>query len=47
MSVRRPPQELKARYRTASICGNNCGVFNLGGNKFRLVVGIQYRAGIV
>ena len=40
-------QEVKARYRSASICGNNRVVFNIGGNKYRLVVEIQYRAGIV
>lgn len=31
---------------TASICGNNRVVFNIGGNKYRLVVKMQYRAGI-
>jgi len=29
------------------ICGNNRVVFNLGGNKYRLVVEMQYCAGIV
>ena len=32
--------------RSASICGND-RVFNVGGNKYRLVVEIQYQAGIV
>ena len=41
------PQEVKAQYRSASICGNNRVVFNIGGNKYRLVVEIQYRAGII
>jgi mRNA interferase HigB len=41
------PQAVKAQYRNASICGNNRVVFNIGGNKYRLVVEIQYRAGIV
>jgi len=27
-------------------CGNNRVVFNIGGNKYRLVVEMQYRAGI-
>jgi mRNA interferase HigB len=40
------PQEIKAQYRNASICGNNRVVFNIGGNKYRLVVEMQYRAGI-
>lgn len=41
------PQMVKSQYRTASICGNNRVVFNIGGNKYRLVVEIQYRAGVV
>ena len=41
------PQAVKALYRNASICGNNRVVFNIGGNKYRLVAEIQYRAGIV
>lgn len=41
------PQEIKEQYRNASICGNNRVVFNIAGNKYRLVVEMQYRAGIV
>jgi mRNA interferase HigB len=41
------PQAVKNQYGNASICGNNRVVFNIGGNKYRLVVEIQYRAGIV
>jgi mRNA interferase HigB len=40
------PQAVKDRYASASICGNNRVVFNVGGNKYRLVVEMQYRAGI-
>lgn len=40
------PQDVKAQFGTASICGNNRVVFNIGGNKYRLVVEMQYRAGI-
>jgi mRNA interferase HigB len=40
------PQAVKAQYRNASICGNNRVVFNVGGNKYRLVVEMQYQAGI-
>ena len=40
------PQDIKAHYRSASICANNRVVFNIAGNKYRLVVEIQYRAGI-
>lgn len=43
----RSPQDIKRRYPHASICGNNRVVFNVGGNKYRLVVEVQYRAGIV
>ena len=35
--------ELKAVYRNASIVGDNRVVFNIGGNKFRLVVRISYQ----
>ena len=38
---------MKGQYASASICGNNRVVFNVGGNKYRLVVEMQYRAGIV
>ena len=40
------PQDIKAHYRSASICGNNRVVFNIAGNKYRLVVEMQYQAGI-
>jgi mRNA interferase HigB len=35
------------QYRSASICGKNRVVFNIAGNKYRLVVELQYQAGIV
>lgn len=41
------PQLIKNQYTNASICANNRVVFNIAGNKYRLVVEIQYRAGIV
>ena len=43
----RTPQDIKDQYASASICRNNRVVFNVGGNKYRLVVEVQYRAGIV
>ena len=43
----RTPQDIKDQYASASICGNNRVVFNVGGNKNRLVVEIQYQASIV
>jgi mRNA interferase HigB len=42
----RSPHDIKERYRSASFCGNNRVVFNIGGNKYRLVVEMQYQAGI-
>ncbi len=41
------PQAVKDQYGNASICANNRVVFNISGNKYRLVVEIQYQAGIV
>ncbi len=41
------PQDIKDLYRTASFVGRNRVVFNIGGNKYRLVVEVQYVAGIV
>lgn len=41
------PQDVKAQYGNASICSNNRVVFNIGGNKYRLDVEIQYQAEIV
>ena len=40
------PQNIKDQYRSASICGNNRVVFNTAGNKYRLVVEMQYQAGM-
>jgi mRNA interferase HigB len=36
------PAELKEKYRSASIVGNNRVVFNIKGNDYRLVVRINY-----
>ncbi|HLB28317.1 MAG TPA: type II toxin-antitoxin system HigB family toxin, partial [Dehalococcoidales bacterium] len=36
------PEDIKAIYRNASIIGNNRVVFNIKGNKYRLVVAVQY-----
>ena len=40
------PQDIKDQYRSASVCGNNRIAFNIAGNKYRLIVEMQYRAGI-
>lgn len=39
--------ELKQRYGTASIINAERVVFNIGGNKYRLVVRINYASGAV
>lgn len=36
------PQELKADIRTASILKGGRVVFNIGGNKYRVIVAIRY-----
>ena len=43
----RTPQDVKALFGSATICASNRVVFNIGGNKYRLVTEMQYRAGIV
>jgi len=41
------PNDIKKRYHSASIIGNNRVVFNIKGNKYRLIVAIKYEFGIV
>ena len=41
------PADIKARYPSASLLADNRVVFNIGGNKYRLVVAIRYDARIV
>ena len=41
------PNEIKAQYASASILRNERVVFNIAGNKYRLVVRINYKIGIV
>jgi len=41
------PSEIKARYRSASFVAGDRVVFNIGGNKYRLVVAIKYPLKIV
>jgi mRNA interferase HigB len=40
-------QEIKEKYRSASIIGGNIVVFNIKGNKYRLVTKINYQMKIV
>jgi mRNA interferase HigB len=41
------PNEIKVKYKTASILRNNKVVFNIAGNKYRLIVHINYKLKIV
>jgi len=41
------PADIKNVYRNASIVGNNCVIFNIRGNQYRLVVAVNYTAGII
>lgn len=36
------PQEIKMQFRSASFLKNNRVVFNIAGNKYRLIVAIDY-----
>jgi mRNA interferase HigB len=41
------PTDIKEKYASASILKNSRVVFNIGGNKYRLVVKINYKARVV
>ena len=41
------PNEIKEKYANASTVGNNRIVFNIHGNKYRLIVKINYPAKII
>ena len=41
------PQEIKQKYASASIIGGNKVVFNIKGNKYRLVTELNYQMKIV
>jgi len=41
------PQDIKALYRNASFVGNNRVVFNIHGNKYRLIVAVNYKFAMV
>ncbi len=43
----RSPADVKREFRAASIVGNNRVVFNIKGNDYRLVTGINYHRQIV
>lgn len=41
------PHDIKHHYPKASLCANRRVVFNICGNRYRLIAEIQYEAGIV
>jgi mRNA interferase HigB len=41
------PADVKAQYRHASFVGNNRVVFNICGNKYRLIVAVRYDLQII
>lgn len=41
------PAEIKGKYRNTSIIGNNRIVFNIHGNKYRLIIKVHYNLKIV
>lgn len=41
------PHEIKEKYQSCSPIGNNRIVFNIGGNKYRLVVNVNYSTEII
>lgn len=41
------PADIKSKYRSASFVADNRVIFNIGGNKHRLVVHLNYASGIV
>ena len=41
------PQVIKDQFRNASFVGNNRVIFNIKGNKYRLIIAVAYRFGAV
>ena len=41
------PADIKARFASASVLKSGRVVFNVGGNKYRLVVRVNYAVGVV
>jgi mRNA interferase HigB len=41
------PAAVKAKYASASIVAGNRVVFNISGNRFRLIVAVNYRFGVI
>ncbi len=43
----RTPEDIKKRYRRASIIADNRVIFDIAGNKYRLIVKIHYNTSMV
>jgi mRNA interferase HigB len=43
----RTAQEIRTLYASASFVGDDRVAFNIGGNKYRLIVAVRYRTGTV
>ena len=41
------PADIKFEFASVSFVANNRVIFNIGGNKYRLIVAIAYRIGVV
>jgi mRNA interferase HigB len=41
------PQDIKERYPSASLLRNNVVVFNIKGNRYRLIVRVEYRVQVL
>ncbi len=41
------PNDVKAKYKNASVIGNSRIAFNIKGNKYRLIVAVRYKFKIV
>ena len=41
------PADVKAVHRSASVIANNRVVFNIKGNRYRLIVAIRYNIGVI
>lgn len=44
---RQPPADIKGKYRNASILKDSRAVFNICGNKYRLVVKINFKNAVI
>ena len=41
------PSDIKAHYKSASFVGNNRVIFNIAGNKYRLITSVAYQFGAI